>query len=1123
MWNPETNIKGPPGPQGIPGTPGADSTVPGPPGATGPAGATGPTGSQGPQGVKGDTGATGPTGPIGPTGPVPEAPLDGQQYARQSAAWSVVTGGGGGGPEEVLEYDDLASFPVTGTASLIYVAKDTNKIYRWTEGSGGGGGAIAQVGSAVTIGANSGSINIHTITSTLTVPTGTELVLVAMIGYENTPSFFSGGNVTLTKGGADTAMTVVPGGGELIDHVSCSMWYMAAPDVGPNKTLKVLWSATISADTDPQLWSITFWKNVDPLTPVRDGDGAQSSGSAVAVTTPTLTAVPGDLVVAFAGGYNPAADASATFDTWTNLTELTEVPHYVNFDGAWATTAPLGDVAVGLSAASNIGYCAVKAAVLAGVVSPPRYVELSPGVTTWTDITGKPSTFPPDPEAVDDRVAALLVAGSNITLNYNDAANSLTINGSGAGAASGITVTPAGNIAATDVQAALVELDTEKVAKAGDTMTGPLVLPTGTAAATTLNFGTAGSGLYFASSAVNVSVSGASKLAVGPTLITASAMVRSIDGTAAAPTYAFTNSTGAGMWRAGADIIGWATAGTNRLTLSSTALTSTLPVVLPANPTNLLEAATKQYVDTADATKVAKAGDTMTGPLIMTPNSGIDGAAGTGRSLTSKTSGSPRWELVLGNTSAESAPANGSDFTLNRYNNTGTYIDSPMAISRSSGVVSYTQSVTVGTGFDGDAFLNLNAKAGNFGGIVAMTAWNYRWIVGMQGSPAETGSGNTGSDFVIRRHTDAGAAIDTPLVIKRSTGVVDFSATPTVNGSAITTAANTVRYDAAQVLTANQQAQARANIDVTQKNYILNGAMMVSQENGTTAVTLANTYPVDQFVINFTGTTGVVSAAQVASLTAGGSPNRLRITVTTPDASLGAGDLFHVSTNLEGLRVVDLKAGTAFAKTITIQFGVKAPAGTYCVTIRNGATSNRSYTAEYVIAAGEANTDVTKSITLTLDTTGTWATDNTASFNIAWPLMCGSTFQLTANTWTAGNLIATSSQFNFLGTGGNTFELFDVSLTEGASAPPFVVPDYASELAACQRYFQYHTVLCQTSANVTGVFFSMRATPTCTLTIQSGSGATWGVNTSYGPGNQAYQTSGNSSLSLAALKLSARL
>jgi hypothetical protein len=36
-------------------------------------------------------------------------------------------------------------------------------------------------------------------------------------------------------------------------------------------------------------------------------------------------------------------------------------------------------------------------------------------------------------EAIDDRVAALLQAGSNISLNYNDAANTLTISASGSG------------------------------------------------------------------------------------------------------------------------------------------------------------------------------------------------------------------------------------------------------------------------------------------------------------------------------------------------------------------------------------------------------------------------------------------------------------------------------------------------------------------------------------------------------------------------------------------------------------------------------------------------------------------------------------------------------------------
>jgi len=40
-------------------------------------------------------------------------------------------------------------------------------------------------------------------------------------------------------------------------------------------------------------------------------------------------------------------------------------------------------------------------------------------------------------------------------------------------------------------------------------------------------------------------------------------------------------------------------------------------VTLAANPTANLQATTKQYVDTADALKLNKAGDTMTGPLIV--------------------------------------------------------------------------------------------------------------------------------------------------------------------------------------------------------------------------------------------------------------------------------------------------------------------------------------------------------------------------------------------------------------------------------------------------------------------------------------------------------------------------
>lgn len=266
------------------------------------------------------------------------------------------------------------------------------------------------------------------------------------------------------------------------------------------------------------------------------------------------------------------------------------------------------------------------------------------------------------------------------------------------------------------------------------------------------------------------------------------------------------------------------------------------------------------------------------------------------------------------------------------------------------------------------------------------------------------------------------------------------------------------------------------------KNYVINGAMQISQENGTTAGSAAVFYPADQFQGTWAGTSGVYTAAQVAVSTPGGSSARIRFIATTADAAVGAGDIVFIQQVLEGLRVADLRFGSAAAKTITLQFGVKAPAGTYCVALLNGAT-NRSYIAEYVIAAGEANTDVVKSVTVSGDTTGTWSVDNTVGIVIRWGLMAGTTFQQVAGSWGTVNAIGSANQFNFMGTVNNVFELFDVSFTEGSIAPPFQVPDYASELALCKRYVLKLTGFAVVAPGpIQEIVFpvSMRALPTIT-------------------------------------------
>jgi hypothetical protein len=294
----------------------------------------------------------------------------------------------------------------------------------------------------------------------------------------------------------------------------------------------------------------------------------------------------------------------------------------------------------------------------------------------------------------------------------------------------------------------------------------------------------------------------------------------------------------------------------------------------------------------------------------------------------------------------------------------------------------------------------------------------------------------------------------------------------------------------------NEWVSASAGVSVPTpivKNYIINGGMQISQEQGTNALTTSGTYPADQFFQAFINAT--VSTAQNTTVTPNSS-HRIRVTVTAAHATVAAGDYLYLATRLEGLRIVDLKLGTATAQQFVLRFGCRGPAGTYCVAFKN-ATVARSYVATYTIAAGEANTDVVKSVTLIGDTTGTWAIDNTLGMEIEWGLMVGSTFQTTAGSWAAGNFIGTSSQFNLCGTNGNIFDLFDVGLYLGSSAPTFTLPEYIHETLECLRYWRVDNINMDTNyTNTSGqavqvVVFSprMRANPAIGTSASSTSNA----------------------------------
>lgn len=287
------------------------------------------------------------------------------------------------------------------------------------------------------------------------------------------------------------------------------------------------------------------------------------------------------------------------------------------------------------------------------------------------------------------------------------------------------------------------------------------------------------------------------------------------------------------------------------------------------------------------------------------------------------------------------------------------------------------------------------------------------------------------------------------------------------------------------------------------RNRIVNPSMQISQENGNTLGTTHGYYPVDQWGM-YVSSTGVVESGRWEIPTPRGSP-RVRISVTTAQASLAATSYLMLQQSIEGARITDLMWGFALAYPIVVSFGFKGPAGTYSLVIRNSPTT-QSYVKNFVVTAGQAGVDTYFTVSIPGIQAGTWARNNTAGLIVNIVVAAGTTWQCPEG-WQAGNFLGTAANTNGLGT-LNSYEIFDVGLyldpNATGIAPEWETPDYVQELRACQRYYQKilsynHMWSGNTVSGVTyyanGAWFvPMRAVPTITgeLGGQSGFATTVG-------------------------------
>jgi hypothetical protein len=295
---------------------------------------------------------------------------------------------------------------------------------------------------------------------------------------------------------------------------------------------------------------------------------------------------------------------------------------------------------------------------------------------------------------------------------------------------------------------------------------------------------------------------------------------------------------------------------------------------------------------------------------------------------------------------------------------------------------------------------------------------------------------------------------------------------------------------------------------LSNRNKIINGAMVIDQRNAGAAVTPAasNSFGLDRW---FSGWSSPFNSRFTFQQNAGsvtpplGFTNYLGTTVAsayTPAAT----EFSFIQQPIEGFNFADLGWGAAGAQSVTLSFWARSSlTGTFPVVVGNDYA--RGYGATYTI--NSANTWEYKTITVPGDTTGTWGKTNGIGLRLLFSLGTGATASQPAGVWGAWVGPGVPGTVLLSSTNGATFYITGVQLEAGTVATPFEHRSFGQELALCKRYFErinypapearpvtvghwYQTVGCHADLR----FDEKRAVPTCSLSSPSHFGVYVGAN-----------------------------
>ena len=313
----------------------------------------------------------------------------------------------------------------------------------------------------------------------------------------------------------------------------------------------------------------------------------------------------------------------------------------------------------------------------------------------------------------------------------------------------------------------------------------------------------------------------------------------------------------------------------------------------------------------------------------------------------------------------------------------------------------------------------------------------------------------------------------------------------------------------------NTDGTCTANItnNLSNRNKVINGGMVVDQRNGGSATTaISNGYTLDRFRIVSTATDQLAATIQqVESETdapAGtGLTRSLKWTTTTPETSIDNDEVIRFQYHIEGNDLQDFCYGTSSAKTVTVSFYVKTSVtGVYALSIFRSELNNRVINRTYTVSDTNWNR---YTFTIAGDTAEKISTGTASRWRMMFHLAAGSDFTTsTHSTWGAYStpyFAGGHVQNGVCTTNGATWQLTGVQLEVGSVATDFEHRSFSDELRGCQRYYYqqwtgteagFYMMQYASTYRMMEIFHPvpMRISPSPTFSLNNGSSTSWDSN-----------------------------